>query len=673
MRLDAVMGRFPIGTRIYAGFGLVLIILAGLAGANVAGFSDVGANVRDVSGITDSALRVMRTDRGVVELRRNVYAYVGLGEAAALGRAQEQVRSLEADLRQLVEEFGQGDRRERAGDILGHVTSYGRHLDEVARMRTERDRLRDLQMFIPGQAARRNLTRIIQIALQSEDFEIAALAGAAQEQLMLARFNANRFIATPSTTLAEQTQLQIAAVGVALARLQARITEPEQIRLARDTAEQARQYQQAFAQVAELTAGYNALVTGPMANDGTEAGRVANELAGEMAQHIDRVSEEAVTTTGASQRNALMIAGVALVAGAIVAWLIASGLIRPIHAMTGAMARLAEGDKAIAIPALDNRDEIGAMAKAVEVFKRNAIEQERLQADQAAERASRERRAATLERLFAEFQDIATGVVGAVSSASIQLEANAGSMSTVAEHTSHQAAAVTTAAEQAAVNVQTVAAATEQLNSSTAEIGRQVTQSARIAADAVEEARHTNSTVEGLATAAQKIGEVVGLINSIASQTNLLALNATIEAARAGEAGKGFAVVASEVKNLAQQTAQATEEIAAQVTGMQTATGGTVVAIRAIGATIERLSEIAATIASAVEEQGAATQEIARNVQEAAAGNAEVTRIIGGVTEAANQTGLGAAEVLGASTELSRQSERLRAEVDGFIVKVRAA
>ncbi len=353
-------------------------------------------------------------------------------------------------------------------------------------------------------------------------------------------------------------------------------------------------------------------------------------------------------------------------------WIVRSGITRPIGTLTEVMSRLAGGDTGVTVDS-ERRDEVGVMARAVQVFRDNAVERHRLEAEQAQERATREQRSAALEKLIADFQSTVTGVVASVSSSATELQANAGSMSSLAEQTNAQSATVAAAAEQSTANVRNAASAAEELNSSVAEIGRQVTQSSRIAVDAVEEARRTNNTVEGLAAAAQKIGQVVELINSIASQTNLLALNATIEAARAGEAGKGFAVVASEVKNLAQQTAKATEEIAGQVAGMQSATGTTVAAIQGIGNTIGRLSEIAGTIASAVEEQTAATQEIARNVQQAAAGTVQVTQNISSVAEAAAQTGESSRQVLTASTELSVQSERLRQEVDTFIAKVRAA
>lgn len=261
-------------------------------------------------------------------------------------------------------------------------------------------------------------------------------------------------------------------------------------------------------------------------------------------------------------------------------------------------------------------------------------------------------------------------VVNVVASAATELQASAETMASTAEESSRQAAAVSAASEQASSNVQTVASAAEQLSSSISEINRQVSQSSEIASAAVEEATRTNGAVQSLAAAAEKIGEVVSLINDIASQTKLLALNATIEAARAGEAGKGFAVVASEVKNLADQTSKATTQISAQIGSMQTETKSAVGAISQIGTTIGKISEISTTIAAAVEEQGAATQEIARNVQQVAAGTLEVSNNISGVTDAAEQTGSAASQILQASSELSQQGEVLKSEIEAFLARL---
>ena len=270
------------------------------------------------------------------------------------------------------------------------------------------------------------------------------------------------------------------------------------------------------------------------------------------------------------------------------------------------------------------------------------------------------------------FESNVKTVVESVASASTEMEMSARTLSATAEEASSQSTAVAAASEEASTNVQTVAAAAEQLAQSVEEVGRQVQQSSTIASNAVSEAQKTNEEVEGLATAAEKIGEVVGLINDIASQTNLLALNATIEAARAGDAGKGFAVVATEVKSLADQTATATEDISSQISAIQNATENAVKAIKGISGTIGELSEISSAIASAVEEQSAATREIAQSVEQAAAGTADVSQNITGVTSGAQQTGDASAQVLDAASELSKQAETLRSQVDGFLVEVRS-
>ncbi len=347
---------------------------------------------------------------------------------------------------------------------------------------------------------------------------------------------------------------------------------------------------------------------------------------------------------------------------------------RPLGRMTQAMQKLAAGDNATEVPSRGRGDEIGDMARAVQVFKENALEMERLKSAQEAQarRTAEERRTAMLE-LAAAFEASVGSVVDAVAAASGELQSTAGGMTRTADEANRQAAAVAAASEEASTNVQTVAAATEELSASVNEISSQVTRSAQIASGALAEADRTNAQVQSLDETAQQIGEVVGLITDIAGQTNLLALNATIEAARAGEAGKGFAVVASEVKSLASQTAKATEDIGRQVAAIQSATQSSVAAIAGIGATIRQIDEVATTIAGAVEEQGAATREIAANVQQAASGTAEVSANIVGVTEAAGKTGAAAGQVLSAAESLAGLSSRLRGEVGRFLDHIRAA
>jgi methyl-accepting chemotaxis protein len=425
----------------------------------------------------------------------------------------------------------------------------------------------------------------------------------------------------------------------------------------------------------------------------------------ELGGAVKRHEESLIAALRGKAQQARLVFIIAVLAAAAVATVISlllSGLIsRPVVGMAGVMRRLAGGALDVEVPHLGRHDEIGAMASAVQIFKESAIERERMAAEQERLRAEREtekeqrrlaeeralqereeekerqraeeaRRAQHLAELVRNFDREISGVLRAVADAASEMEASATSMAATAEATSRDAGTVASASAQTSSNVQMVASAAEELSASSAEIGGQVAESARTAGAAVGEANATGETVRGLAEAAQKIGQVVDLINDIASQTNLLALNATIEAARAGEAGKGFAVVASEVKALATQTAKATEEIGAQIATMQGTTGATVSAIEHIRGTIARISEIATATASAVEEQGAATKEIARNIQQAAAGSAEVSSRIEAVTGSARETGSAAAKMHAAATDLSRQSEALRAQIDRFLAEVKA-
>ena len=400
----------------------------------------------------------------------------------------------------------------------------------------------------------------------------------------------------------------------------------------------------------------------------------AVRMSDEVRADLDRRSDELTRESEDRIRWAAIMATLGVLAGAGLAVVVAVvGISRPIAMLQDAMRRIAGGELTLAITGTDRRDEVGGMAKALEVFKESLAEGNRLRAAQEAQKkiAEEERHKAMLA-LADEFEGTVEGVVEHVASASTEMNATASAMAAVAEQATRQSTAAAAAAEQASANVQTVASAAEELSSSIAEIGRQVAQSTTIADHAVQQAQHTNEIVSGLDIAAQKIGDVVALINDIASQTNLLALNATIEAARAGEAGKGFAVVASEVKALANQTGKATEEIAQQINSVQGATGQAVNAIQDILKTIGDISRNATVIASAVEEQQAATSEIARNVEQAAQGTQEVATNIVGVNQAAVEAGRAASQVLNEARELSRQSEALRHEVTTFVAKVRA-
>ena len=431
--------------------------------------------------------------------------------------------------------------------------------------------------------------------------------------------------------------------------------------------------------------------------------QAANDNVAKVLDKEVQAAEADALAHDATARGTIIIGMILCVLVLVAAsWLISRSIRLPIERIRNAMDRLSSGDKAVEIPDTERVDEIGQMARSVLVFKQTALAADRLAAEAEAERArateaqaaqrtleerrhkeaeveqesrrrAQEERTAALVSLGRSFDTKVRALLGQVDNQATSLDSAALSMNDIASETNRQAGEVSSAALQASTNVQAVASATEELASSGGEIARQVLSSSRMASDAVTETDRTNDTIEGLAAEATRIGDVVKLITRIAAQTNLLALNATIEAARAGEAGKGFGVVASEVKNLATQTAKATDEIAAQILGIQTSTTAAVDAIRRISRTITEISKISTSIAAAVEEQSAATAEISRNIQQVASGTGQVSRSITSVSSSAGESGRMAQLVQAASTTLNAQSRNLQGEIATFLEALRAA
>ena len=397
----------------------------------------------------------------------------------------------------------------------------------------------------------------------------------------------------------------------------------------------------------------------------TGARRGGVQVEAELAS-VARETEVALTTLGVAVLATLLIS----ITAAIVA---SRSVVRPLHAITIALQRLIEGDTALDVPGRDRRDEIGTVAGGVQAFREALIAKRRADEAAAAEGSVKAARADRVEALVHDFEAVATGALRAVATATAELDATAGRMAGTAAESSEGAGSVAAAAKQVSGSVQTMAAATEELSASIAEVARQVAESARVARRAAEDARETDKVVESLSGTTGRIGEVVRLIAGIAGQTNLLALNATIESARAGEHGKGFAVVASEVKQLAAQTAKATEEIGAQIPAMQEETRRAVDAIKRIGGTVEEMNSLAGQVAAVADEQAAATREIGQAVAAASAGTQNASRDASGLATGAALTGAAATEVRAASGKLAQQAETLRERVDAFLSAIRAA
>jgi methyl-accepting chemotaxis protein len=422
----------------------------------------------------------------------------------------------------------------------------------------------------------------------------------------------------------------------------------------------------------EVTPTFEAILDilgGKPGEDGQRHGGLVDRQADSLKQSGNRIID-------ASRLLMIVTAGLGIggtLAAVVIALVVIRALTAPISRLTAAMGRLSGGDLEVAVPDAHLKNEMGAMARALDVFKTNMIQARAMDARQKEEQAARAARAERVTEITGRFDAAVSGILGDVSDAVSKMRATAESMTGTASGAAERAQTVAKASNAATVNVQAVAGASEELAASVQEIGRQLENSTRIASEATEQAKATNTLVESLSAATEKIGTVVRLINDIAEQTNLLALNATIEAARAGDAGRGFAVVASEVKTLANQTAKATEEIGAHISAVQSVTGESVAAIRSIVETIDKINDITAQVSAAVVEQSAATQEIARSVQEAAQGTASVDENITGVTHAADLTGAAASEVRAAADSLGDRSQALRGEVESFLEAVRVA
>ena len=663
---------FRIRSRIYAGFGAVILLGAAVTGFGVWQFTALGQDVDRLVAAGADVSRGLEVNRIVEVLRRAALKYKTSGDEAATKEFADGMARATARLDEAATANPAGEQRKiydaARGTLAEIQTQFNALVAIGTKITTDRATL-----FNGGEDLRKASEALLVKAHGAFDDALISRAQDVEAGELGVRVAGWQFLATNDARLPGAFRVSVAQTTLTLKSM-AKLTTASKL-------------DGALAPVQTAMDAY-AKIFNQISNEMIESNRLYDEelldalhrleaRGGDIEKALDADMKATKGATDATIAQTTLVqtvlAGLSLLLGGLFAFFIGSGIVRPVTGMTATMAKLAEGDRSVTVPALGQKDEIGEMAHAVEVFKTGMIEADRLAAAQQDEQRAKEQRRQTIDRAIAAYDESVRRSLAALASAAGDMRVTAEGMSATAEDTKQQASAVTDAAAEALGNVQNVASSTEEMTASIAEIARQVAQSTAIAGAAVEEAGRTNTTMRALTDAAQRIGEVVQLIQDIASQTNLLALNATIEAARAGEAGKGFAVVASEVKTLANQTGKATEEIAGQVTAIQAATRSAVEAIKGIDGTIGRISEIATTIAAAIEEQGAATGEITRSTQETARGTEAVTRNIAGVSEAASKTGAAAAQVLAASGGLGEQAETLRAEVDQFLATIRAA
>jgi methyl-accepting chemotaxis protein len=670
-RRGGILPQLKLRTRLYLGFLALIVVALVLAGAGYWSIGQLSGQVTKLEGIGGNVQRVLTVDGLLETIRRAQLRYVFDNDAASVTEMQAAQVTAKEVLAASAANTPSEERRAIYNGVSARLAEQVTGAAKLVALGQTAGEARG-RLFTGGDALTAATDKMMEAAHGTHDEALEATAARTERAILLVRVNNWRFLATRDKAGPDKFRAAAEQAGQALDALD-RVAAAD-LRAAigpvRDAlAAYRKDFEAAGTAILTQDTLFNDTLRPLIIGMQTELGKARNALV-QLSATTAQDAHESVSFASVVQ---LVLAVGGLTLGLVIAFFIARGILRPLMGMTTAMARLAAGDHAVEIPARGDTDEIGDMARAVEVFKQNGIETVRLAAEQEAERTAKEQRTARIDALTRDFEAKAGELVALVSTAATELQATAQSMTQTAGQTNRQATGVAAAAEEASANVQTVAVASEELASSIAEISRQVAQSAKIAGRAKDDAERTDAVVHALADGAQKIGEVVGLISNIAGQTNLLALNATIEAARAGDAGKGFAVVASEVKSLATQTAKATEDIARQIAQIQSATKEAVESIRGIGATIGEISEIAAAIAAAVEEQGSATQEIARNVQQAAAGTQEVNSNISGVSAGANETGAAASQVLSAAGELSRQAEQLRGEVGQYIAGVKAA
>ena len=667
-------GQFKIGTRIYSGYGLVLGFLCVVVILGYVALEHIGSNVVEFDRVSDNSVRVLTIDRNIVGLRRNVLLFTGgASNQDALGRIHEVEATLKSDISAAINSTRSAERKAMLVEISSLFERYAANVEKVVDLRGRWTKDIDEKMNPLGQGMRNALTGIMAAAFSSEKLDIASRAGMAQESLMLARLSAIKFINKPDAKLADEVHQRAAEFNKRIADLLPHLAEQQQIDTCKKAANDGMQYVGAFENIARDSLEIDRIVNGDNKEIANKISDISKKLTKAQLSKLTDLGEEVKSAVSAQQSVSTIISVVAIIFGILIAFLIARSITKPVNEMTDAMTSLAHGNHSVAVPALSNRDEIGEMAKAVQVFKDNAIENDRLKAAQVAEDQAKHRRQQESEELIDMFSASVSGVFHSLSGASSTMAHTAEGMKSVVSQTNSQIDSVTMEVAEARSNSQAVAAASQELTAAIGEISRLVNTSSHVAEQGSAQANQVIKQVTLLRDASEKIGNIIGIIAEIASQTNLLALNATIEAARAGDAGKGFAVVAGEVKNLSNETQKATIEITSQINEIQSAIGVTVQSVQEIGQTVTHIYESSAEIAAAITEQQSATDEIARNIQFISTSTDKISENMEAVRDSSDKTNIASGQVHDASGSMAAQTEKMSVEVKDFLSAIKGS
>ena len=654
------------------GFAVVLAITAVSMGFAYLGFEGVSAGVASYRKSVSEADLARNIDRELISYRGLARYYVVTGKDED-GKA---ALSAEASLKNVIEQAMKGTTNPAGLDQITRLarefSAFTKIFAEILKVKGESALVAQNQLTRGGNMLKYKLDELSGNAGEAElpAVELGIKQVTAQYQAMTAL--ANMFVVNSDQAVATSALARLKFVENSLHAIST--TDDKIVPGLKEASRLLEDYKEALSKLVENSKSIEEL-TAEMADSAAAIMKGSSAMKTNLLSDQQRLEAESDATIVQTEHLIVALAGGGFLLGAVLAILLGKGISRPMTAMCKAMRELASGNFDVVLPGLGRKDELGEMADAVEEFKLQAVAKAERDAaaQEAHNKASSAARRTELIRFADEFETAVGAIVSNVSASAVQLESAAGTLTRTAETTQNLSSKVAGSSDEASSNMQSVASATEELSASVDEIGKRVRESSRIAEAAVVQAQQTDGRIGKLSRAAQEIGDVVKLITAIAEQTNLLALNATIEAARAGEAGRGFAVVASEVKSLASQTAKATDEISSHILGMQGATQESVAAIKEIGGTIGKISDIATTIAAAVEQQSTATQEIARSVQNVAQGTQEAAANVMQVNRGATETGSASEEVLNSARSLSSESTRLREELDRFMANIRAA